>query len=98
VNVKPLYSQAGYTDSMRLERWSAGFGPERRDYPNGAECFVIAGEFRDDTGRFAAGSWLRLPPGDSQRVQTDAGCMLYLKTGGHPCIRESNTYNRSGLP
>jgi anti-sigma factor ChrR (cupin superfamily) len=87
IDTKPLYAQDGYADSMRLERWTAGFGPFRREYPDGAEIFVIAGEFSDETGQFDASTWLRLPPGDAHAVRSDSGCTLYLKCGGHRYLR-----------
>ena len=40
VAVRPLYSQAGFVDSMRLERWSPGASLGRVTYATGAELFV----------------------------------------------------------
>ena len=91
---KPLYAQSGYTDSMQLERWPAGFGPARREFPEGAELFVLAGACSDAAGRYDAGSWLRLPAGTAPTFQSSAGCRLYLKTGGHRYLRESNNPDR----
>lgn len=96
VETKPLYSQAGFDDVMRLERLLAGFGPEQRDYPGGAEIFVLAGELRDESGRYGAGAWLRLPAGSSHRLQSTGGCTLYLKTGGHRYLRQSNNAKLHG--
>lgn len=82
VAIKPLYAQAKFDDVTRLERWSPGFGPERRAYPGGVEILVLAGEFSDESGRYEAGGWLRLPVGASHRAESARGCTLYIKTGG----------------
>lgn len=90
MEIKPLYSQAGFDDVMRLERLSAGFGPEPREYVGGAEIFVLNGELSDESGRYGPGDWLRLPAGASHRPQSTRGCTLYLKTGGLRYLRQSN--------
>jgi anti-sigma factor ChrR (cupin superfamily) len=82
VEVKPLYSQTGFTDSTRLERWAASTKLGRVDYPAGAELFVLDGELEDETGRFGAGTWLRFPVGSRHSPATIAGCVLYIKEGG----------------
>jgi len=82
VAVRPLYSQAGFADSMRLERWGAGAGIGRRSYPGGAELFVLRGSFEDEQGRFVEHAWLRLPPGAGHAPATRDGCELYIKEGG----------------
>lgn len=89
--IKPLYSQNGFDDVMRLERWAAGFGPTPRTYPGGAELFVLDGECSDESGRYTAGDWLRLPAGASHRGTSARGCTLYLKTGGHRYLRQNNS-------
>lgn len=82
VAVRPLYSQAGFTDSMRLERWSAGARLGCVEYPHGAELFVLDGAFADEDGAFARGAWLRLPPGATHSPWSADGCVLYIKEGG----------------
>lgn len=94
MEVKQLYAQSGFDDTMRLERWAAGFGPERRDYPGGAEYFVLAGQFSDEAGSYDKGDWLRLPVGGSHCPQSARGCMVYLKSGGHRYLRRSNSAMR----
>jgi len=87
VAVRPLYAQAGFADTMRLERWP----PEARlrpiEYPSGAELFVLEGSFRDEDGEFARGAWLRLPPGAAHSPSTAEGCVLYIKEGGFAYLR-----------
>jgi anti-sigma factor ChrR (cupin superfamily) len=82
IEVKPLYAQAGFADSTRLERWAAGTAAGRVRYASGAEIFVLEGELRDETGRFGAGTWLRFPVGSQHAPATIPGCVLYIKEGG----------------
>ena len=82
VEVRPLYSQPGFVDSMRIERWAAGTSLGPRNYPGGAELFVLRGSFEDEQGRFAERAWLRLPPGVDHAPTTQHGCELYIKEGG----------------
>jgi anti-sigma factor ChrR (cupin superfamily) len=87
VAVRPLYAQAGFVDSMRLERWPPGVGLSRVDYANGAELFVLEGSFADEAGEYAQGAWLRLPPGAAHSPSTDDGCIVYIKEGGFAYLR-----------
>ena len=84
---KPLYSQPGFPDSMRLERWEAGAEPGSLSYPDGAELFVLSGEFEDDEGRYPAGSWLRLPAGATHRPRTASGRDLSVNRSGIALLR-----------
>jgi len=94
MDVKPLYSQESFDDVMRLERYVAGFEPLQRQYPGGAELFVISGEFSDESGHHSVGDWLRIPAGGSQRLRSTPGCTVYIKTGGHWYLRQSNSARR----
>jgi anti-sigma factor ChrR (cupin superfamily) len=87
VEVRPLYAQAGFEDSMRLERWAPGAELGRIDYARGAELFVLDGAFGDEAGAFARGAWLRLPRGTSHSPSTASGCVLYIKEGGFEYLR-----------
>jgi anti-sigma factor ChrR (cupin superfamily) len=87
VAVRPLYSQAGFADSMRLERWTGGMPGGRIDYPGGAELFVVEGAFADEGGTHAQGAWLRLPPGGAHSPSTADGCIVYVKEGGFAYLR-----------
>jgi anti-sigma factor ChrR (cupin superfamily) len=82
VEARPLYSQPGFADTVRLERWAAETPLGRIDYANGAELFVLDGSFADEGGRFARGAWLRLPPGGAHSPVAEQGCVLYIKEGG----------------
>jgi anti-sigma factor ChrR (cupin superfamily) len=87
IAVRPLYSQEGFADSMRLEQWQAGVVLGRVAYAHGAELFVLAGEFSDEAGRFGPGAWLRLPVAAAHSPSTRDGCMLYIKEGGFAYLR-----------
>jgi anti-sigma factor ChrR (cupin superfamily) len=87
VAVRRLYSQAGFADSVRLERWEPGARLGRVDYAGGAELFVLDGSFRDAGGAFTRGTWLRLPRGAQHSPSTDEGCVLYIKEGGLEYLR-----------
>ena len=75
-------------------RWAAGTEPGHVSYAAGAEMFVLEGDLRDETGRFGAGTWLRLPVGARHRPATTAGCVLYIKEGGLAYL----TNDKGGMP
>lgn len=88
VSVRPLYAQSGFADTARLERWASGATLGRVGYAAGAELFVVEGEFADETGRFSAGTWLRLPPGSAHAPTVTGECVLYVKEGGFAYLKE----------
>lgn len=85
--VKPLYSQAGFSDEVSLQRWDAGSDMGEIAYDHGAELFVVDGEFVDEAGDYSQGSWLRMPAGSSHRPRSTGGCIVYLKTAGLPYLK-----------
>lgn len=89
VACKFLYKQAGFSDATRLERWDPGTDPGPRAYEQGAELFVLEGEFADEAGTYAKGTWLRLPAGSEHRPRSADGCILYVKTAGLPYLRSA---------
>lgn len=82
VSVKALYSQPGFTDTVRLERWAPGTDIGIRHYADGAELLVLDGQFADEHGAYATGTWMRLPPGYGHAAKSADGCTLYVKEGG----------------
>jgi len=86
---KPLYRQHGYADQVTLEHWDPRVRERLVAYRDGAELFVIEGEFRDDTGSYGAGCWLRFPAGAEHHPVVNAGCTLYVKRGGLSCLHSS---------
>ena len=89
VEQKLLYQQAGYSDEMRLERWKPETSPGVISYQQGAELFVLDGEFVDDAGAYSSGCWLRLPVGSEHRPRSAGGCTMYVKTSGLPYLRSA---------
>lgn len=87
IDVKPLYSAAGFGDEMRLEKWASGVSPGAVNYPKGAEILVIKGVLEDEQGAYGALSWLRLPCGASHTPVSPDGCEIYVKIGALPALR-----------
>ena len=86
---KRLYRQHGFSDRMLLERWAPDTDRGTTSYPQGAELFVLEGEFVDEAGTYAAGCWLRFPAHSRHRPRTATGCTLYVKKSGLPHLRSS---------
>ena len=86
VSWKKLYAQEAFSDHMRLERWSLPDDVGVMNFPQGAELFVLSGEFSDSEGRYPRHGWLRLPAGSSLSPEGVATCELYIKEGGFPYL------------
>lgn len=89
VHLKSLYQQAGYSDATRLERWAAGADLGAMCHAQGAEFFVLEGEFADEAGAYSEGFWLRLPAGCVHHPRTERGCALYVKRAGLPYLKSA---------
>jgi anti-sigma factor ChrR (cupin superfamily) len=89
VACKPLYEQAGFSDRVLLERWDAGADLGVTRYEQGAELYVLDGEFADGAGTYTAGYWLRFPSGSQHRPRSARGCTLYVKRSGLPYLRSA---------
>lgn len=82
LRVLPLH---GYgTEQVALVKWAPGthFQPHR--HWGGEEIFVLEGTFADDQGVYPQGTWLRNPPGSVHTPFSEAGCLIYVKTGHLP--------------
>jgi anti-sigma factor ChrR (cupin superfamily) len=86
---KTLYEDDRFPDVTRLERWAPGAAPGPREFPGGAEFFVIEGTFEDGAGRYPGGTWLRLPAGSTLEARSENGCLAYVKTGALPTLRSA---------
>ena len=76
----PLHEHDGV--STALVRWAPHTRCNARTIVGGEEMLVLAGAFRDEAGTYAAGTWLRNPPGSRCTINTDAeGAMVYVKAG-----------------
>ena len=89
VAYKPLYEQVGFSDRVLLERWDTGADLGITCYEQGAESFVLDGEFADEAGTYTAGCWLRFPVGSQHRPRSARGCTLYVKRSGLPYLRSA---------
>lgn len=81
VEVRWLYRQDGFTETMGIERWAPGSAPAL-ETPDGAwELFVLEGSFSDERGTHGPGYWTRAPAGASLRAACPSGCTVYLRRG-----------------
>jgi len=68
-------------EDVRVAQWQAGETVDL-DAQGGLEVFVIAGGFEENSERFAAWDWLRLPPGTQSRaVAGKDGARVWIKSG-----------------
>ncbi|MGG5836750.1 cupin domain-containing protein [Huaxiibacter chinensis] len=76
----PLY--ASPTETVHLQKVTAGKRLLCGTLPAGAELFILQGELYAGEEPYQQGSWLRLPPGDMPAlIAASAGVTVYLKTG-----------------
>jgi len=68
--------------TIRLVRLAPGTAIPAHDHPLGEESYLIEGDVTDDAGAYGPGCWLRQPPGSRHAAHTDAGALLYVRTGG----------------
>ena len=87
VDVKGLYEDPTFPDSMRLERWAEGAAPGALLCEGGLELFVLEGALEDLERRYGPGAWCRLPDGDSWDAHSREGCIAYVKAGGVTSLR-----------
>lgn len=67
---------------MRLLRLAPETIVPEHPHAGGEEILVIDGELVDDSGSYAAGTWLRYPPGHVHSTRSQSGCTLYVRNGG----------------
>lgn len=96
IEVKPLYAQQAFADTLRMERWAPGVQPGRLEYPLGVEIFVLSGSFADEGGKLVAGCWLRLPVGSSHCPVSPEGCELYIREAGLPALVDADFPKTAG--
>jgi len=95
VTRKHLYEQAGFSDVVLLEHWNPEADQGDIAYEQGAELFVLDGQFTDEAGVYAAGNWLRFPAGSHHHPRTAGGCTLYIKKSGLPYLKAAATQSGS---
>lgn len=82
IAVLPLHGFG--SERVSLVRWAANTWFTPHVHPGGEEIFVLDGAVEDEEGRYAAGSWLRNPPGSQHMPFSLEGCLLYVKIGHLP--------------
>lgn len=86
---KPLYQQMGFTDRVRLEKWSPHTTEQTLSYAQGAELFVLQGSLEWVGVNYGQGSWLRFPLASTVPLGSREGCELYIKEGGFPYLHNA---------
>jgi anti-sigma factor ChrR (cupin superfamily) len=86
IAVLPLHGFG--SERVSLVRWAAQTRFVAHAHNGGEEIFVLDGAIEDEEGRYAAGSWLRNPPGSQHRPFSLEGCLLYVKIGHLPGVRQ----------
>lgn len=84
---KLLYADPRFPDAVRLERFAPGASAGVQERPGGVEILVLEGVLEDEQGRYAQGTWLRLPPGSRHSPRSAGGAVAYVKTGGVAALR-----------
>jgi len=97
VTRKEMYRQSGFADRVFLERWSPQADLGASAYAQGAELFVLEGEFADEAGTYAQGCWLRFPMGSRHRPRTRRGCTLYVKESGLPYLKSAPGFPKAAM-
>jgi anti-sigma factor ChrR (cupin superfamily) len=82
LEVMPLHDFRG--EHVALVKWPPGerFQPHR--HFGGEEIFVLSGEFRDEFGRYPAGTWLRSPHMSQHFPYVDVETVILVKVGHLP--------------
>lgn len=86
IAVLPLHGFA--SERVSLVRWAPQTRFVAHVHPDGEEILVVGGAIEDEEGRYAAGSWLRNPPGSQHQPFTLEGCLLYVKIGHLPAVHQ----------
>ena len=71
-------------ESVALVRWAPGTQFSLHQHWGGEEIFVVDGIFQDEHGDYPAGSWIRSPHGSRHTPFSEAGCLIFVKTGHLP--------------
>lgn len=82
LEVMPLHDFRG--EHTALVKWPAGERFQPHTHYGGEEILVLSGEFRDEFGRYPAGSWLRSPHMSRHHPFVDAPTVIWVKVGHLP--------------
>jgi anti-sigma factor ChrR (cupin superfamily) len=67
------------TRATSLVTYRAGSHFTAHTHPQGEEILVLSGIFSDESGHYAAGSYLRNPPGSTHAPFSEEGCLIFVK-------------------
>ena len=67
------------TRATSLVAYRAGSQFTAHKHPKGEEILVLSGVFSDESGHYAAGSYLRNPPGSAHAPFSEEGCLIFVK-------------------
>ncbi len=79
LKVLPLHTYG--SENVALVKWAPGTTFQTHRHWGGEEIFVLEGTFADDHGVYPQGTWLRSPHGSVHTPYSEAGCLIYVKTG-----------------
>jgi anti-sigma factor ChrR (cupin superfamily) len=82
LEVMPLHDFGG--EHVALVRWPAGERFQPHTHFGGEEILVLSGEFRDEHGRYPAGTWLRSPHMSRHFPFVDVPTVIWVKVGHLP--------------
>jgi anti-sigma factor ChrR (cupin superfamily) len=82
LSVMPLHEFG--TEHVALVRWQPGTRFSTHTHAGGEEILVLEGVFCDERGEYPAGTWLRSPHMSRHTPYSDAGCLIWVKTGHLP--------------
>jgi len=82
LQVLPLHQHG--TEHVELVRWAPGTYFNAHRHWGGEEILVLEGTFQDEFGDYPAGSWLRSPHLSQHTPFSEAGCLIWVKTGHLP--------------
>ncbi len=71
-------------EQVSLLRLAAGYQGPPETWPRGAEFFVIDGNAVIGSASLAKHGWARFPAGSHLAISSDAGALMYRKTGHLP--------------
>ncbi len=64
-----------------LVRWAPGTFFSKHQHFGGEEILVLQGTFQDEHGDYPSGTWIRSPHMSSHQPFSEAGCLIFVKTG-----------------
>ena len=85
--IRTLRLFADGTETVEMIRLAPAATLREAVFPGGAEYLVVEGVVTDEHGRHNTRSWIRLPAGSVHGLASEAGALLWRKTG-HLAVRD----------